>query len=318
MVRKSGYTALILLLFCLLHSSSFAVSPATGVSVIDFDDIGWFSGYQVPDGYGGLDWKNIHVMDVAAMGFSAQYFNGYVAGMVSPGTVAHIYDTLQPAQIKSSLPFDFVSVYLTSAWEDNLEVVVEGYLGSELRYSQTVKLSPIEPFLFEANYRGITELKFTTRGGTGAHWPTRGDGYQFVMDNLSVGSGSVSELTVTIDIKPGSAENPINADSRGVIPVAILSTPQFDVPLNVDPRSLTFGRMGNEASPVRTAFEDVDGDGLVDLVGHFLTQAAGFECEDIEGVLKGTTKKDEPLSGKDHVRIVSCRSQPAAAPSVVR
>jgi len=39
---------------------------------------------------------------------------------------------------------------------------------------------------------------------------------------------SVLILTVAIDIKPGSDPNAINPNSKGVIPVAILTTPEFD------------------------------------------------------------------------------------------
>ncbi len=48
-------------------------------------------------------------------------------------------------------------------------------------------------------------------------------------------------IPVTIDIKPGSDPNSINPKSKGKIPVAILSTQDFDAPQMVDKDSLTFG-----------------------------------------------------------------------------
>jgi len=111
-------------------------------------------------------------------------------------------------------------------------------------------------------------------------------------------------VTVDIDIKPGSYPNAINLKSRGTVPVAILSTPSFDAPSAVDVGSLTFGRTGNEMS---LAFcgepEDVNGDGLSDLVCHFYTQKTGFQSGDTQGTLKGTAA-GTPIIGIDSVRIV--------------
>ncbi len=116
-------------------------------------------------------------------------------------------------------------------------------------------------------------------------------------------------LTVDIDIKPGIGPNSINSNNRGVIPVAILSTPDFDAPTEVDRDSLTFGRTGDESSLAfcNRGSEDVNGDGLPDLVCHFHTQGTGFQCGDTEGVLRGETLDGVPIEGTDSVRIVPCR-----------
>lgn len=77
----------------------------------------------------------------------------------------------------------------------------------------------------------------------------------------------------------------------------------------VDRDSLTFGFTGDEDS---LAFcnpngEDIDGDGLIDLVCHFNTEDAAFECGDTEGVLKGMTMDGTLIEGSDSVRIVPCK-----------
>ncbi len=109
-----------------------------------------------------------------------------------------------------------------------------------------------------------------------------------------------------IDIKPGSVPNSINPNSMGKIPVAILSSASFDAPSQVDTSTLTFGRTGNEES---LAFclgsEDVNNDGLLDLVCHFATQASGFQPGDTEGILKGRTIDGSTLEGSDSVRITA-------------
>jgi len=115
---------------------------------------------------------------------------------------------------------------------------------------------------------------------------------------------TTAEINVSIDIKPGGADNSINPKSQGKIPVAILSTPDFDAPTKVDLSSLTFGRTGNEDSLAFVTETDVNGDELADVVGHFFTQAAGFQPGDTKGFLKGKTVDGMPLSGNDAVRIV--------------
>jgi len=114
-------------------------------------------------------------------------------------------------------------------------------------------------------------------------------------------------IDVSIDIKPGSDTNPINPNSNGNIPVAILSTPDFDAPLLVDLSSLTFGRFGNEESLLfcNEHGEDVNGDGLPDLVCHFDNQLTMLVHPKFRyGNMKGYTVDGTPLKGKDSVTVI--------------
>jgi hypothetical protein len=111
-------------------------------------------------------------------------------------------------------------------------------------------------------------------------------------------------IVVAIDVKPGSSSNPINRRSNGVIPVAILSNSNFNAPRIVVIRSLTFGSTGNEQSLARCGVEDVNGDGLADLMCHFDTQTAGFQPTDIAAILKGRTTDGLALQGIDSVWII--------------
>ena len=111
-------------------------------------------------------------------------------------------------------------------------------------------------------------------------------------------------INVSIDIKPGSDVNSINPDSQGKITVAILSAPDFNAPEKVDWGSLKFGETGNEVSLAFCTVEDVNADGLPDLVAHFYTQLTAFQSIDTQGNLKGQTVDGIPLSGSDLVRLV--------------
>jgi hypothetical protein len=79
-----------------------------------------------------------------------------------------------------------------------------------------------------------------------------------------------------IDIMPGSARNPINLESRGLIPVAILTTDDFDA-LNVDATTITFGPDGASIAHREAHVKDVDWDGDLDLLTHFRTRETGIE-----------------------------------------
>ncbi len=127
-------------------------------------------------------------------------------------------------------------------------------------------------------------------------------------------------LTVPIDVKPGSFPNPINLKATGNIPVAILSRPDFLAAEVVDRASLTFGRTGDEKSllPGKVQPEDVNGDGLLDLVCHFGNQTAGFQVGDTRGVLKGKTLEGRPFLGMDSVVIVGQEKELRETPAPIK
>jgi len=58
-------------------------------------------------------------------------------------------------------------------------------------------------------------------------------------------------LPVSVDIKPTSCPNPLNTGSQGVLPVAILGSPEFDV-LQVDPETVAL----EGVPPLHWSYED--------------------------------------------------------------
>jgi hypothetical protein len=111
-------------------------------------------------------------------------------------------------------------------------------------------------------------------------------------------------IEVDIDIKPGSDTNPINLKSEGVIPVAILTTDDFDA-TTVDPMSVAFGPAGASEAHNKGHLEDADSDGDVDLMLHFRTQGTGIQAGDTEACLIGETLSGIPIEGCDSIRILS-------------
>jgi hypothetical protein len=84
-----------------------------------------------------------------------------------------------------------------------------------------------------------------------------------------------SVVAIAIDIKPGSAPNSINPASKGVLPVAILTTSSFDA-ASVDLGTVRFGAGQAQEAHGTEHSEDVDGDGDTDPVLHFATQDTGI------------------------------------------
>src|SRR5262249_17351842 len=117
---------------------------------------------------------------------------------------------------------------------------------------------------------------------------------------------AAAPIAVQLDIKPGEFPNSINPQSKGVIPVAILTTATFDA-TTVDPPTVLFGATGTEAAPVHSALQDVDGDGDTDLLLHFRTQATGLRCGDTSASLTGETVSGEAIAGSDAIRTVGCK-----------
>lgn len=104
-----------------------------------------------------------------------------------------------------------------------------------------------------------------------------------------------SVVYIPIDIKPGDNRldpSPINLKAKGNIPVALLSTDRYNVVEQVDAKSLTFGETGGEQTLRRCVTEDVNRDGLPDLMCHFAAevQLNGFNAQSEHGILKGKTK----------------------------
>ena len=128
-----------------------------------------------------------------------------------------------------------------------------------------------------------------------------------------------------VDIKPGSCPNPLNVKSKGVLPVAILGTGDFDVTtIDLDTVRLL------DVAPVRSDYEDVgtpffpllgkedaldctelEGDGLLDLSLKFdmqeIVPAIGEDVVDGEVIvltLTGNLLDGTPIEGEDVVIIL--------------
>lgn len=110
------------------------------------------------------------------------------------------------------------------------------------------------------------------------------------------------QLQVQVDVKPGEDPPAINPNSKGVTPVAILSTSTFDAS-TIDPKSVKFGP--KRVSAVHSALEDVNGDGRLDLVLQFPTDQTGITSGDTQACLTGATTAGVSIGGCDTITTTS-------------
>jgi len=119
--------------------------------------------------------------------------------------------------------------------------------------------------------------------------------------------------TIVLDVKPGGSQNPINPDSYGVIPVAIMGSQDFDV-TSVDRASLRFGpRFAQTAHNLTESFtyddhlEDLNLDGFTDLMTHYRVREVGITCRDESLTLIAMTVDRQLLVGTDSITTRPCR-----------
>ena len=141
------------------------------------------------------------------------------------------------------------------------------------------------------------------------HIPPTGENGAFIDGTVAFKAEILREWP--IDIKPGSDPNSINIKrTTGVVAVAVLGTAAFDV-MEIDVATLRFGpdlavAAHDLTDPIVYAdhLEDVNEDGFMDLVSHYVVGDIGLARGDTEACLIGETLSGIPIEGCDSVRIL--------------
>jgi uncharacterized delta-60 repeat protein len=118
--------------------------------------------------------------------------------------------------------------------------------------------------------------------------------------------GAPTILNVSVDVKPDSSDNVIPLQSNGVIPVAILTTDEFDA-ASVEPASVCFGSATDPTTRDCIAkqgtghLQDVNGDARSDLLLQYETQQTGIRPGDTQACLTGKTYNGISIEGCDRI-----------------
>ncbi len=151
-----------------------------------------------------------------------------------------------------------------------------------------------------------------------SHLPMYSDHDPVLSGHNPVMSENIVPRIVRIDVKPGSDPNSINLNGNGVVAVAIFGEPGFDVN-DIDVGNVAFGvdpRFDDlHGVPVHSGhIEDVDGDGIEDMVLHFREADLGIDTT-LPGEtvlflhLKGQLTDGTNFRSKDEVRITPSNSK---------
>ena len=109
-------------------------------------------------------------------------------------------------------------------------------------------------------------------------------------------------IEVEIDIKPCKEPNPISLNSRGTVPVAVLTADDFDA-TDIDPTTVEFA---GASPPLRWVKRDVDSDGDKDMLFFFEPRAlVALDKDSTEATLTGETYDGVSFTGTDSVTIQS-------------
>lgn len=114
---------------------------------------------------------------------------------------------------------------------------------------------------------------------------------------------SQAETKIRIDIKPGDEPTTINPFRDGMLPVAIISTADFEA-MSIDPDTVRF--INSEAAPVRSMQDDVNADDRPDLVLLFRNREIGITCGDEKATLTARTRDGTTVTGSEAIRVVGC------------
>lgn len=112
-------------------------------------------------------------------------------------------------------------------------------------------------------------------------------------------------MKVTIDVKPGDSPTTLERGRGGMVPVAILSTAEFDA-LTVDVETIRVGPGGDEAEAWKTTPSDVNEDRRLDLVALVKVQDMGLTCSTRSIKLTASTQAGVPIEGSETVQIAGC------------
>lgn len=150
--------------------------------VVDFEDAPVDQYGNIASPYDGLSWFGPgHLWEkldgASYCPGSSTPIPGYCTGTTSGDYVAFNFAV---GSVASTDPFNFVGAYINAGYRDDLQLIVDGYLGSSLLYTSTIDINTLGPSWYSFGYAGVDRLVFTPSPPTN---PTYGTHY--VLDDFT-------------------------------------------------------------------------------------------------------------------------------------
>lgn len=123
------------------------------------------------------------------------------------------------------------------------------------------------------------------------------------LDGIAItdmGAYEYAPVQVILDVLPGESPNRIPIQKNGMVTVAILGTPTFDV-RSIAPASIFFGPGKAVEAHGRAHYEDLNCDGRPDMLLHFRCPDIGLQPGVSTVYLYGRLTTGEPFAGSDTV-----------------
>ncbi|MEC5160653.1 MULTISPECIES: PEP-CTERM sorting domain-containing protein [unclassified Janthinobacterium] len=158
------------------------LSAAACAETITFDDAGADATY-VQNGYHGLNWDNFLTFDPLTFGEETNA-SGFRAGTVSGANVL-FNGAGDPASIRGAQGFTLGQAYFTAAWREGLEIHAVASDGVRT-YVKDFTVGTLAPTVVSFQWGNVTSVVFASSGG--AMSGSNGNGYQFVIDNMTLTS----------------------------------------------------------------------------------------------------------------------------------
>jgi len=288
-------------------------APPIGAAVIDFEDQAAANDSQIliHDEYATLGVTFVPTDDGATWdGMAAGDPGGWQIDGSNGATFLGFDGTSYATSLRFDQPVEGFELDVTRAAGAQTTLYdyfqLAGFLNGQMVESQAVYFAGVDVWQTVSLSSAVDRVVWFGTGVTG---------HRYAVDNLRWADAATDPgpvptpepevepqlLTVQIDVRPGSDKNPIQLGSRGVLPVVLYGENDFAIE-DVDWNSLAFGpgaaAIAHENGP---HFDDVDGDGLLDMILHFRISEIGLTADDVEVCLDGQSTDGTSFEGCDDV-----------------
>lgn len=161
-----------------LAAGLLTIAAPVSATVIGFDDLS-ASDDPIANGYAGLQWRNLYVLDPSSAPVSG-YTNAVVDG--TQAAYSGFDDAAEIGGLSDGLVLQ--GGWFTAAFNDGLTITARGYKGDEVIHEQSFVVDTSGPTQQSFDWRGVTRVSFSGAGGKDRFFDMSGT--NFAVDAVQV------------------------------------------------------------------------------------------------------------------------------------